>query len=70
MKQQPKTPEEADLRHEEQPAQSKPPLTVMAIQELLGHASLQTTLIYLHLVQQRITELKSPLDVLDEDQEG
>ncbi len=36
MKQQPKTPEEADLRHEEQPTQSKPTLTVMAIQELLG----------------------------------
>ena len=40
------------------------------LQELLGHASLQTTLVYLHLVQQRITEIKSPLDVLDEDQEG
>jgi site-specific recombinase XerD len=35
------------------------------IKRLLGHSSLQTTLVYLHLVQQRITEIKSPLDYLD-----
>jgi len=37
------------------------------IKRLLGHSSIQTTLIYLHLVPQRITELKSPLDTLDEE---
>ena len=37
------------------------------IKRLLGHSSIKTTLLYLHLVPQRITELKSPLDYLDEE---
>jgi len=43
---------------------------LFTIKELLGHSSIKTTLIYLHLVQQRITEFKSPLDAMYEDQEG
>ena len=42
---------------------------LFTIKQLLGHSSIKTTLIYLHLVQQRITEFKSPLDVMYEDQE-
>ena len=37
------------------------------IKRLLGHSSLKSTLIYLHLVPQRITTLKSPLDELFEE---
>jgi site-specific recombinase XerD len=40
---------------------------IYTIKRLLGHSSIKTTLIYLHLVPQRITELKSPLDYLDEE---
>ncbi len=43
---------------------------LFTIKQLLGHSSIKTTLIYLHLVQQRITEFKSPLDAMYEDQEG
>jgi integrase/recombinase XerD len=42
---------------------------IFTIQKLLGHSSIKTTLIYLHLVQQKITEFKSPLDVMYEDPE-
>ncbi len=43
---------------------------LFTIKRLLGHSSIKTTLIYLHLVQQKITEFKSPLDAMYEDQEG
>ena len=36
MKQQPKTAEEVEFRQDEQRAQSKPQMSVMAIQDLLG----------------------------------
>jgi integrase/recombinase XerD len=42
---------------------------IFTIKKLLGHSSIKTTLIYLHLVQQKITEFKSPLDVMYEDPE-
>jgi integrase/recombinase XerD len=42
---------------------------IFTIKKLLGHSSIKTTLIYLHLVQQKITELKSPLDAMYEDLE-
>ncbi|MBT3486838.1 MAG: tyrosine-type recombinase/integrase [Desulfobacula sp.] len=42
---------------------------LFTIKRLLGHSSIKTTLIYLHLVQERITELKSPLDCLYENPE-
>ncbi|MCK5163905.1 MAG: tyrosine-type recombinase/integrase [Desulfobacula sp.] len=42
---------------------------LFTIKQLLGHSSIKTTIIYLHLIQQRITEFKSPLDAMYEDQE-
>ena len=39
------------------------------IKNLLGHASLKTTIVYLHLIQQKPTEFKSPLDAMY-DEEG
>ena len=43
---------------------------LFTLKQLLGHSSIKTTIIYLHLVKQRITEFKSPLDAMYEDQEG
>ncbi len=40
------------------------------ISQLLGHNSIETTTIYLHLVPARYVELKSPLDLMDEQKEG
>ena len=40
---------------------------IYTIKRLLGHSSIKTTLLYFHLVPQRITKLKSPLDYLDEE---
>ncbi|MCP3926238.1 MAG: tyrosine-type recombinase/integrase [Desulfobacterales bacterium] len=42
---------------------------LFTIKRLLGHSSIKTTLIYLHLVQERIIECKSPLDCIYGDQE-
>ncbi|MBS3756959.1 MAG: tyrosine-type recombinase/integrase, partial [Desulfobacterales bacterium] len=35
---------------------------VYTVKRLLGHRSLKTTVMYLHLLPDRITQLKSPLD--------
>ncbi|MBW2319221.1 MAG: tyrosine-type recombinase/integrase [Deltaproteobacteria bacterium] len=35
------------------------------ISKLLGHSSIKTTTIYLHIIPERFVELKSPLDDLD-----
>ncbi|MEA3435513.1 MAG: tyrosine-type recombinase/integrase [Thermodesulfobacteriota bacterium] len=40
------------------------------IKRLLGHSSIKTTIIYLHLIPERFTKFKSPLDTLYEDEEG
>jgi len=42
---------------------------IYTIKRLLGHSAIKTTTIYLHLAQQRITLLKSPLDYLFEEKE-
>ncbi|MCP3872249.1 MAG: tyrosine-type recombinase/integrase [Desulfobacteraceae bacterium] len=39
------------------------------IKQHLGHSSLKTTIIYLYLIQQKVTEFKSPLDAMYENQE-
>jgi len=39
------------------------------IKRLLGHTSINTTTIYLHLTPERFTKFKSPLDVLYKDDE-
>lgn len=38
--------------------------SILQIKELLGHADIQTTLVYLHLTHAQVLGLKSPLDVL------
>jgi site-specific recombinase XerD len=40
---------------------------IIRIQHLLGHARISTTTLYLHLAKSRILEVKSPLDVLLEE---
>jgi len=40
------------------------------ISQLLGHTSIETTTIYLHIVPARYAELKSPLDFLEPEKEG
>ncbi|MCW8799502.1 MAG: tyrosine-type recombinase/integrase [Desulfobacter sp.] len=42
---------------------------IYTIKNLLGHASVKTTLVYLHLIQQNPTKFKSPLDAMY-DEEG
>ena len=36
-----------------------------AVQRLMGHASLKTTALYLHVTQCRLAEVRSPLDLID-----
>ncbi|RZW16239.1 MAG: integrase, partial [Desulfobulbaceae bacterium] len=40
------------------------------ISRLLGHTAIETTTIYLHLVPSRYVQITSPLDLIDEEQEG
>ncbi|MBW2660242.1 MAG: tyrosine-type recombinase/integrase [Deltaproteobacteria bacterium] len=40
------------------------------ISQLLGHTSIETTTIYLHIVPARFADLKSPLDFLEPEKEG
>jgi len=39
-------------------------VSILVIQRLLGHASLRTTAVYIHVAQNYITDVVSPLDVL------
>lgn len=43
---------------------------LFTLKRLLGHTNIQTTLLYLHLVPERITKLQSPLDCIFESKEG
>ncbi|MGB5749042.1 MAG: tyrosine-type recombinase/integrase [Desulfobacterales bacterium] len=40
------------------------------ISRLLGHTSIKTTVVYLHIIPERITNIKSPLDYLYENKGG
>jgi integrase len=40
------------------------------ISQLLGHNAIETTTIYLHLVPSRYVQIKIPLDLMNEQQEG
>lgn len=42
-------------------------VNLVYIQQLLGHARISTTTLYLHLAKVKILKVKSPLDSLDED---
>ena len=39
-------------------------IDIYLIKRFLGHISIQTTLVYLHVVPDRLVEVKSPLDNL------
>ena len=43
---------------------------LFTIKRLFGHSSIKTTITYLHLIPERFTKFKSPLDTLYEDEEG
>ena len=43
---------------------------IYTISQLLGHTSIETTTIYLHIVPARFVDLKSPLDFLEPGKEG
>ncbi len=42
---------------------------IRKIQRLLGHKSITTTLIYLHVSRKHLTSVRSPLDLLDSEEE-
>ncbi|MBW2449823.1 MAG: tyrosine-type recombinase/integrase [Deltaproteobacteria bacterium] len=42
---------------------------IRKIQILMGHRSLSTTIIYLHVSRQTLSKIKSPLDLFDPDNE-
>jgi site-specific recombinase XerD len=42
---------------------------LFTIKKLLGHSSIKSTLVYLHLVQETITTIQSPLDLMFSDRE-
>jgi site-specific recombinase XerD len=39
---------------------------IRTVQELLGHASVKTTMIYTHVARKNRLGVKSPLDLIDE----
>ncbi len=43
---------------------------VRTVQQLLGHSNIATTMIYLHVMEKGVASTSSPLDLLDELQEG
>ena len=43
---------------------------IYTISQLLGHASIRTTIVYLHIVPARYAELRSPLDFFEQQEEG
>ena len=41
---------------------------IRRVQDLLGHKAIQTTMIYLHVMEGGTTDVRSPLDLLDQEQ--
>jgi site-specific recombinase XerD len=42
-------------------------MDLYTLKRFLGHSSLKSTIIYLHLIPERLQQCKSPLDTLYED---
>jgi site-specific recombinase XerD len=40
---------------------------ITVVQRLLGHSSISTTVTYLHVRQERVSQIQSPLQLLDLD---
>jgi site-specific recombinase XerD len=40
---------------------------IRKVQELLGHKDIQTTMIYLHVMEGGTTDVRSPFDLLEEE---
>ena len=45
-------------------------IDIYLIKRFLGHTSIQTTMVYLHVLPNRLAEVKSPLDTLFNDNKG
>jgi integrase len=43
---------------------------VQIIKRLLGHQSLSSTMVYLHVSQKHLTSIRSPLDLLEDKKKG
>ena len=42
-------------------------MEITVVQRLLGHTSISTTVTYLHVRRERVSEIQSPLQLLDLD---
>ena len=53
------------LRHSFATAMLENGITIRMLQELMGHADVKTTELYMHIMDKDISQLTSPLDGID-----